>query len=174
MSNDEFPDLDNDNIVNDLIAHIKMCAHEIKQYSNAKEQSEHKLKEIFKHEKNGSSTYKTNNHKITITTGLNYKLNIKKYLSLLDAPEKIDPKFELVKQVTTYELNKTAIKDLDYFGSNQDKYLKSLFIEESPKKLHIKLEDIKSVDQSIDSHVGYVDGDGVFTPTPANNNLSGV
>lgn len=164
---DEFPEVDVKDGVDDLISHIKMCDHVIKVTQAEKQKSEAKLREIFDHKIDGAATYDHGNYKVTITAGLNYKFNKKKYLELLNAPEKIDPKFQIVKQVTEYQLNKKAIRELDYFGSPQDKYLKSLFVTTSEKKLHVAIKEVKN--ESIASDIGSVDDDGVFTPRASKN-----
>ena len=161
---DEFPEvLDQTDQIKELITHIKQCAFKIDELQGDKEGSEAKLRELLQHDKDGASTYDVAGHKVVVTTGLNYKFDKKKYLELLNAPEKIDPRFQLVKEVTELQINKKAIKDCDQFGSPQDRYLKSLFITTTDKKLHISIKEPKN--ESIGGDVGSVDDDGVFTPT---------
>ena len=159
---DEFPEVtDNTHRIKDLIIHIQQCNHDINQLQIDKQKSEEQLRGIFSHNKEGAATYAADRFKVTITTGLNYKFDKKKYLELMKAPEKIDPKFQLVKEVVELQLNKKAIRECDEYGTPQDRYLKSLFITTSEKKLHVSIKDVK--DESIADDVGTVDADGVFS-----------
>lgn len=163
--NDDFPEVaNNDHLIRELIAHIRCCEANIESASIAKQSSESRLKDLLGHDKEGASTYNFEPFKVVITTGLNYKFDKKKYVEFMKSSEKIDPRFSLVKEVTQLELNKKAIRDLDEFGSQQDKYLKSLFITTSDKKLHISIKENKQ-HESINHDLGSVDADGVFKPT---------
>lgn len=109
---DEFPSVDNqDDLIADLISHIKLCDHIIKETQVGKQQSEERLAHLFSHKLDGAMTHTWRDHKITITRGYNYKFDEKKYKELLKAPEKIDPRFAIVKEVTKLELNKKAIRE---------------------------------------------------------------
>ena len=135
-------EVDKSRQVQDLINHIKLLDYDIKKYQKEKSESEAKLRDHFNHNYDGSITYEHGNHKITITTGINYKFNKKEYLNYLNHPA-IDDKYKIVKEVISYELNKKAIRDCDAYGSDQDRYLKSIFITTSDKKLHITIKEIK-------------------------------
>ena len=141
--NDEFPAVDNnDNKINILIQHIRHCDAEIERASKEKQSSEERLKELLPHDKEGASTHSCGTYKITVTTGLNHRFDKKKYNEYLQTMgDLINPKFQIVKEVTELQLNKKAIRDLDEYGSAQDRYLKSLFITTSDKKLHISIKD---------------------------------
>lgn len=141
--NDEFPVVDNnEHVIRMLISHIRHCEAEIDRASTGKALSENRLKERLLHDKDGSQTYDFDNYKITVTTGLNHRFDKKKYNEYLQTiGDLINPKFQIVKEVTELQLNKKAIRDLDEYGSAQDKYLKSLFITTSDKKLHISIKD---------------------------------
>lgn len=159
MSND-FPEVtNNDHLIRDLIAHIRHCDADIERCSNEKQECEAKLKQLFAHDKEGATTYDFDHYKVTITTGLNHRFDKKKYAEYLKAPEKIDIKFPLVKEVVELQLNKKAIRDLDEYGSQQDKYLKSLFVTTTDKKLHISIKDTRK-NESNNGAVGF-DVDGV-------------
>ncbi len=103
---------------------------------------EQKLIQDLQHNINASKTYNIDDYKITINTAMNYKFDEKQYMEYLKAPEKIDPKFCIVKEqiVTDYELNKKAFRDCMEYGSPQDKLLAALFVTEKEKKPYVSIE----------------------------------
>ena len=126
-------------LVKDLIDHIQQCNDDISSLSLAKQHSEHKLKDMLCHTKHGSHTHEFLDYKITITTGSNFTLDKNAFYEYLTGHEKIDSKFDIVKQITKYDINPKAIKNLDMFGTNRDIALKDTFIKQNEKKLHVKI-----------------------------------
>lgn len=141
----------NEHTLKMAIAHIKSCESKIKTLAAEKEASEQLLRDLLQHDKEGAKTYTVDNYKIVVTTGFNHTLNKVKYLEMLTAPEQIDSRFQLVEEVIDLKLNKKALQDLDLHGSQQDKYLKSLFITTTDKKLHIAIKEIQIEDSYVDT-----------------------
>jgi hypothetical protein len=136
----DFPEYEcNSGRVADMISHVNFCNDMIEYLSEAKQHSEAELAKLLEHTKCGAHTHTFRDWKITITTGLNYKLNIDKFIETLSAPEKIDDRFPIVKQVTKFELNNKAIRDCELYGTQQDNLIKDLYLTSSPKKLHVKI-----------------------------------
>jgi len=137
---DEFPEvLDNGATVRDLIKHINLCNDTIDMMSNLKAIAENNLATLLEHTKIGAHTHTFDDWKITITTGLNYKLNIDRYIGSLSAVDKIDGRFPIVKQVTKFELNNKAIRECEMFGTQQDNAIKDAYLSATPKKMHVKI-----------------------------------
>jgi len=140
----EFPNLsDPSHIIKDLIVHIQACNAEIERLNIDKQRSEQKLKEMLGHTKHGSHTHEFLDYKITITTGSNLTLDKNKFYDYLTGDDKIDARYEVVKPVTTYELNKKAITNLEMFGSQHDIALKNKFVKQTEKKLHVRIQKIE-------------------------------
>ena len=137
---DEFPEvLNNGATVRGLIKHINLCNDMTEMLAAAKAVSEKDLATLLDHNKIGAHTHTFDFWNITITTGLNYKMNIDRYIESLSAVDKIDDRFPIVKQVTKFELNNKAIRDCELFGTQQDNAIKDAFLSATPKKLHVKI-----------------------------------
>jgi len=139
----EFPEvLDNGATVRDLIKHINLCNDTIDMMSNSKAIAENDLAVLLEHTKIGAHNHTFDDWKITITTGLNYRLNIERYIDSLSAVDNIDDRFPIVKQVTKFELNNKAIRDCEMYGTQQDNAIKDAYLSATPKKLHIKISKV--------------------------------
>lgn len=130
---------DTTHVIKDLIKHILQCSHDIEQLNLAKQSSEAKLKDMLCHNKHGAHTHEFLDYKITITTGSNITLDKNAFYNYLTGDTKIDERYQVVKPVSSYEINKKAITNLDMFGTQADIALKNKFIKYSEKKLHVKI-----------------------------------
>jgi hypothetical protein len=132
-----FPELaDKHHAIKDIIVTLEAVNYQIAELKRIKEAQEDKLKTLFNHTKEGQETYVFERYKVEISTGYNYRLNIKKYLEFR---ELLDPKFDPVKEVVKYELNKKLIKDCEEYGTFDDKDALSAFVEKNDKKLSVKI-----------------------------------
>jgi hypothetical protein len=130
---------DSTETIKSLIFHVEECAHRIAHYNIEKQRSEEKLKEMLCHTKHGAHTHEFLDYKITITTGSNLTLDKNAFYEYLTGLKKIDSRYDVVKPVSSYEINKKAIKNLEMFGSNDDIELMNKFIKRTDKKLHIRI-----------------------------------
>lgn len=137
--NDFFDAIDPSHLIKDLIVHIQQCSHDIERISLDKQASEQRLKEMLGHTKHGSHTHEFLDYKITVTTGSNFTLDKNAFADYLMGDRKIDSRYDVVKPVSSYEINKKALTNLDMFGSQADIELKNKFIRQSDKKLHIRI-----------------------------------
>jgi hypothetical protein len=151
---------DSTETIKSLIFHIEECAHQIARYNTEKQRSEEMLKDMLCHTKHGAHTHEFLDYKITITIGSNLTLDKNAFYEYLTGAEKIDARYEVVKPVSSYELNKKAITNLELFGSQEDIALKNKFIRATEKKLHVK---IVKADKPISSDVYDFSVDGVLT-----------
>lgn len=120
------------------IEYLKFINKRLEHWNNLKAKTNNEIAEYLKHDfALGSKTYEKDDHKITITTGFNYKLDTKKYDALKD---KIP--FDIVSVKTKYDLKDSEIRSIEKYGSQEDKYLLSQLITSTPKKLHIKFEEV--------------------------------
>lgn len=135
--------VNNDDLIQELINNIAFADSEIEEWKKTKQLMNERLSEFLGHNKDGSHTHHFRNYNITVTTGWNYKLDAAKYV---DYAMLINPKFDPVRVITKYELNKKRIKDCETYGSNDDLRLLSEFCIKSPKKLHIKISAKQPID----------------------------
>ncbi len=136
----DFPEMsDSTHIIKDLIVNIQRCSSEIDRLNLDKQSFEERLKDMLCHTKHGAHTHEFLDYKITITTGSNLTLDKNAFYEYLTGAHKIDDRYEVVKPVSSYEINKKAITNLDMFGSQEDIVLKNKFIKYSEKKLHVKI-----------------------------------
>ena len=155
----------NNERVSDLIKHWKLLKYKIAELDDDKQATERQLRELLNHpELDGSKTYKHDDHSIRITTGLNHTLDKKTYEQIKGT---LNPKFDPVKEVVKYEINKKVLRDCLEFGTQTDKYMQSQFIISTPKKLHIAIEEPKN--EKAAAHL--FDGVDPFElPTPPSDN----
>lgn len=136
----DFPEMsDSSHIIKDLIIHIQQCNYSLDTLSKSKYEAELKLKDMLQHTKHGAHTHEFQDYKITITTGSNLTLDKNAFYDYLTGEHKIDARYEVVKPVSHYEVNKKAISNLDMFGSQEDIALKNKFIKQTEKKVHVKI-----------------------------------
>lgn len=150
--------------ISDLIKHWKLLKFKMSELDDDKQATERQLRELLDHpELDGSKTYKHDDHSIRITTGLNHTLDKKTYEQIKGT---LNPKFDPVKEVVKYEINKKVLRDCLEFGTQTDKYMQSQFIISTPKKLHISIEEPKN-EKVIATDF---DGDDPFElPTPSSD-----
>ncbi len=129
-------EVDNSDLIQELINGIALAGAEIAEWNRTKQSLNQQLSEFLDHDKDGSHTHHFRNYSITVTTGWNYKLNAAKYVEYAML---INPKFDPVRIVTKYELNKKRIKDCELYGSGDDLTFMSEFCVKTPKKLHVKI-----------------------------------
>lgn len=145
----------------DLIKHWKLLKFKIQQLENDKQETEKQLRELLDHpEVDGSKSYKHSNHTVRITTGLNHTLDKTQFERLKDI---VKPKFNPVKEIMKYEINKKALRDCLEFGTQDDKFLQSQFIISTPKKLHIAIVEDISNEKNTDVGGDDVDAFGMLS-----------
>jgi len=138
-----------------LIDNIKKCTQEIKLLSEEKKTYEEKLKEALNHKNiDGSKTYRHKDLSIKITTGLNHIVDVEKYNNFKHL---LNEKFNPVKEVIKYELNKKTIRDCYKNGTDKDIWYLSKFLTSSEKKLHISLTDKKK--ETSENEPNFLNGD---------------
>lgn len=136
----DFPGVvDSTHIIKDLIVNIQRCSSEIERLNLDKQSCEERLKDLLCHTKHGAHTHEFLDYKITITTGSNLTLDKNAFYEYLTGEHKIDARYEVVKPISSYELNKKAITNLDMFGSQEDIALKNKFVRQTEKKLHVRI-----------------------------------
>ncbi len=132
--------------IKDLINHIKYCSAFIKNFAESKLLAEEKLIELLGHDVKCSKTYHIDDSSITVKTGSNYILDKAAYALSLNSDKQINPYFPVVKVVTTYEINKKAVRECKANGSETDKALLDTFITESDKKPYVTIAPYKNKD----------------------------
>ncbi len=128
----------------DVIQHIKLLKCRINQLNKDKQKCEEFIRRWFDHPEEGSIKYDFMDKKLTITTGYNYTFNKLSHGDYLLSDRRINPRFDPVKQVIKFELNKKTIRNCEEFGSPEDKLLMSSFVKATPKKLHITIVDMEA------------------------------
>ena len=129
--------IDNSHLIKQSIVLIQRYNYELKNLQQDKADEEARLRDLLDHTKDGAHAHHFDKYKITITAGYNYTLDTEKYR---DYVMLIDPKFDPVRVVTKYELNKKTIKDCELYGGNDNLLVMSKFCTKTPKKLHVKIE----------------------------------
>ncbi|MES2133160.1 MAG: hypothetical protein V4506_12515 [Bacteroidota bacterium] len=134
-------EIDYDNTANQLssvITALKLINHQIKKLESDKEVLEKKAALLLEHGDEGQKSYAVDNNKVIITTGFIYTLNEEAYLEKKTSntiPAYKDP----VTIKTSYHLNKTLLRSLQEFGTQDTLMELKDYITKKPKKLHIKI-----------------------------------
>ena len=110
--------------------------YEIAELARIKEELEARLCALLEHGDDGSKTYVCEKYKVTVTTGYNYTLNKEEYMTI---GSRLPNCFNPVRMKTSFELDKTIIKDAEKYGSVDDLNLLAQIISKKPKKLHVKI-----------------------------------
>lgn len=121
--------------IKDTAVTLHLVNYQISELVKIKENLENKLYGLFNHPADGSKTYISGNHKITITSGWNYTLNKERYEEI---GSRLPDCFNPVTTRTAYDLNKTAIKNAEQYATGEELALLSEVISKKPKKIHIK------------------------------------
>ena len=109
--------IDNSHLIKQSIMLLQRYNYELKNIQQDKADEESRLRDLLDHTKDGAHTHHFDKYKVTITTGYNYALDVEKYR---DHAIMIDPKFDPVRVITKYELNKKTIRDCELYGGNDN------------------------------------------------------
>jgi len=129
-----------DEQLNEYIKELEHLTFSIKALELEKCETEELLQLHFNHHMDGAKTYTAGNYKVTLTTGLNHRLNKEKYQEYKD---RIKPEFDPVTEVIDYHLNKKLIRDCIANGTKEDRLLQSEFITSTEKKLNVTYKEVK-------------------------------
>ncbi len=131
--------VDPENRILDLIDFIEYLNKAIEELKHSKEMSEKYLSSYFETRNDGSITHKFKNKKITFKNDYSYSVDMNKYDIYLNGIDKIDNKFQVIKEVYAFKVDKKELKNLEHYGSDMDRYLSSSFIVIKPSKMNVKI-----------------------------------
>lgn len=115
---------------------LDLVNYQIAELARIKEELEARLCALCEHGDEGQKTYTHGKYKITISTGYIFSLDKGEYEVMKNhLPDCFDP----VKTKMVYEVDKKILKDLEKYGSENDKELIDKFISKKPKKLHVRI-----------------------------------
>lgn len=122
--------------IQELVSTLNNVNYQIAELLRIKKALEPRLAELLEHGEEGSKTYLTGKHKITVTSGFIYSLDKDEYEIL---KSQIPACFQLVKSRIAYDIDKSAIRDAEKYASHSELLTISQFITKKPKKLHVKI-----------------------------------
>lgn len=139
MSTDEYmidiAQVRNDEI-QELIGTLNTVSYQIAELQRIKEALEPKLAGLLNHGEDGSKTYTQGKFKVTVKTSWIYTLNKEEYMTM---GARLPACFNPVTMRTSYDLNKSVIRDAEKYGSAEELQLLSTMISKKPAKLSIKI-----------------------------------
>lgn len=117
----------------------------IRELQEAKFALESKLIYLLDHRKEeGQESHKIGEYKITVKTGFNHKLDIKKYQEVAHLlPNKFDP----VKTSVKYELNERDYRNIKEYATNETLLTISEFLTSTPSKPYVTIKMLESNDE---------------------------
>src|ERR1044071_4331108 len=142
---DEFPEVDVNHVIGDICKEIRRATDYVAKSTRIKEELEARLAAMLEHSEGTQKTYKAGGYMITVKSSINYKLDKEEYEIFKDAiPSEFDPIKKSKKEVITYNIDKSIIRNCKTYASAE--ILKLLFepnedgkvlIEEKPRTLSI-------------------------------------
>lgn len=130
---------------------LNLVNYQIAELARIKEELESRVCALVEHGDDGQKTYTIGKFKATVSTGYIYSLDKSEYEMNRG---RLQSCFDPVKVKTVYEVDKSIIRDLDLYGSEDEKGLifgkrvvdesgrqtiEGGFIKSKPKKLHVRL-----------------------------------
>lgn len=150
----EFPlttDMIKEQDLKETLQTLNLVNFQIAELSRIKEELEARTCALVEHGDDGQKTYTVGKFKATVSTGYIYSLDKSEYeMNRVRLQSCFDP----VKIKTVYEIDKSIIRDLDMYGSEEERELifgkrvtdelgrevvEGGFIKSKPKKLHVRL-----------------------------------
>jgi hypothetical protein len=133
----DFPEIDTaQQELHEQIKHLDFTNYQIAELVLEKQKSEEKIVKLLNHTIKAQRKYNVGIHAVTITTGLNYSLDKKKYLEFGDMlPSHLNP----VQVKEAYYIDKKIIELCYQVGSSMDKEIMDELITTSDKKLNITI-----------------------------------
>ena len=126
--------------IKENITTLRLINEKMDEYNRQKEILINETSVLVNQKDKGSRTYNFGKDKFTITTGYNYKLDIDTYIDIHNvAPELCT----FVKQEIKYVLDEKKIAALESSNYVADRKIVNMLITKKPKKVHIKLHDVK-------------------------------
>jgi len=133
----DFPEIDTtEQELHEEIKHLDFTNYQIAELLVQKQESEKKIVRLLNHTIKGQRKYNVGIHAVTITTGVNYSLDKKKYLEFGDMlPSHLNP----VQIKEAYYLDKKIIELCYQIGSSMEQEIMDELITTSDKKLNITI-----------------------------------
>ena len=133
----DFPEFDTtEKELNDQVKHLDWVNYQIADLLVQKNETEQKIVRLLNHKIKGQRKYKVGIFAVTVTTGLNYSLDKKKYLEFGDMlPDHLNP----VKVKEAYYIDKKIIELCYETGNQGDKQIMDELITTTPKKLNVTI-----------------------------------
>ena len=122
--------------IQELVSTLNNVSYQIAELSRIKEALEPRLATLLQHGDDGSKTYIAGKHKVTVKSGWIYSLNKEEYMTM---GGHLPACFNPVSQRTSYDLNKSIIRDAEKFGSAAELELLATMISKKPAKLSIRI-----------------------------------
>jgi hypothetical protein len=126
--------------IKENIATLRLINEKMDEYARQKEILVNETSLLVNQKDCGSKTYNFGRDKFTITSGYNYKLDIDRYIDIHNVAPEI---CTFVKQEVKYVLDEKKISQLENSNYVADRKIVNMLITKKPKKVHIKLHDLK-------------------------------
>jgi hypothetical protein len=137
---DEFPEMDKSEYIADIIKDIKRAADSIAELDRIKSKLELQLSALLEHGEGKQTTYYEGGYKIVVKSSINYVLDKEKYEGLkTQIPEKFDPVRITKKEVVTYNLDKSVIRDYLKYANDDELAILDKIIHAKPISLSIDI-----------------------------------
>ncbi len=120
----------------DLISTLNNVNYQLAELQRIKESLEPRVAELLQHGEDGSKTYICGKHKVTVKTSWIYALNKDEYITM---GSHLPACFNPVTIRTSYDLNKSIIRDAEKYGSAEELQLLATMISKKPAKLSIRI-----------------------------------
>lgn len=123
-----------------LLNHIKnldMVNYQLAELKDIKERIESAIVEIMQPEDDCQRTHVVDKYKLTIKTGYIYSIDKEEYEIIAD---KIPMCFCPVTRRMSYDINKQNLRDLEKFGSGEEKELVASIVSKKPAKTSVTLK----------------------------------
>lgn len=128
--------MDRHDEIKDLVSTLNTVNYQLAELSRIKEALEPRLAELLQHGEDGSKTYVCGKHKVTVKTAWIYSLNKDEYVTM---GTRIPACFNPVSMRTSYDLNKSIMRDAEKYASPEELELIATMITKKPAKLSIKI-----------------------------------
>lgn len=137
---DEFPEADKIHVITDIVKEIRRADDCIAKSVRIKEELEARLAALLEHANEGQSTYYEAGYRIKITASINYVLDKEKYEGMREQiPAKFDPVRIAKKEVVTYSLDKSIIRDYLKYANDDELAIFDKIIHPKPRSLKIEI-----------------------------------
>lgn len=119
------------------IKNLDMVNYQIGELKDVKQKIEDAIIEIMKPDDDCQRTYVVDKYKLTIKTGYLYSIDKEEYEIIA---EKIPMCFCPVTRRISYDINKSNLRDLEKFGSSEEKMLVASVVSKKPAKTAVTLK----------------------------------